>query len=172
MINPFRKSYTPQEMSFFRFLSKVKVFEDLDYKEMSFFLPFMHEREYKKDEIVFFRGDPSQAFYIIKKGRVCLTVDIEDKFEVLAELKTNQAFGDNAFINNSSRIYTSLVTSDEAILYVIPQVNIHEVFDREVEVKAKMMYSLASLYNDYTSSLFKAYKATFGFFDLGQVYKL
>jgi CRP-like cAMP-binding protein len=150
----------------------VRIFEDLDYKEMSFFLPFLHEREYKKDEVVFFRGDPSQAFYIIKKGRVCLSVDIEDKFEILAELKTNQAFGDNAFLNNTRRIYSSMVTSDEVLLYVIPQVNIQEIFDREVEVKAKMMHSLASLYNDYTNNLFKAYKETFGFFDLGQVYKL
>jgi CRP-like cAMP-binding protein len=171
MINPFKKTFTPQEMSLFRFLSKVKVFEDLDYKELSYFVPFLHEREYKRDEIVFFRGDPSQAFYIIKKGRVSLSVDIEDKFEMLDELKTNQSFGDNAFLNNTRRIYTSMITSDEAILYVIPRVNIHEIFDREVEVKAKVMQSLSSQYNEYTTNVFKAYQSSFGFFDLGKVYK-
>jgi len=171
MINPFRKTYTPQEMSLFRFLSKVKVFEDLDYKEMSYFVPFLHEREYKKDEVVFFRGDPSQAFYVIKKGKVSLTIDIEDKFEILDELKTNQSFGDNAFLTNTKRIYTAIVKSDEAILYVIPRVNIHEIFDREVDVKAKVMYSLSSQYNEYTTNLFKAYQSSFGFFDLGQAYK-
>jgi CRP/FNR family cyclic AMP-dependent transcriptional regulator len=54
MINPFKKSYTSKELNTFRFLSRISLFERLNYKEMSYFLPYFYLREYKKDEVVFF----------------------------------------------------------------------------------------------------------------------
>ena len=59
MINPFKKSYTQKELNHFRFLSRIKLFERLNYKEMSLFLPYFYLREYKMDEVVFFRNDPA-----------------------------------------------------------------------------------------------------------------
>ncbi len=171
MINPFKKSYTHSELSMFRFLSKVKIFEDLDYEEMSWFIPLMHEREYKRDEVVFFRGDPSQALYIVKKGKVLLNIDIEDRFESLAEADTNTAFGDNSLLKEADRVYTAVAASKSVELFVIPRVNILEVFEKDVKIKAKMLNSLADLYNQYNVNLFKSYRSAFGFFELGMVYR-
>lgn len=171
MKNPFKKSFTQSELNLFRFLARVKLFENLEYDELALFIPVMYEREYKLDEVVFFRDDPSQALYIIRKGEVSLSVDIGDKFENLTTVGTNKAFGDNALVDDGRRIYTAIVTSETADMYVIPQDNIQNIFSKNTEVKAKMLYSLAELYNSYTVNLFKAYKSSFGFFDLGQAYK-
>ncbi len=171
MLNPFKKSYSSQEISLFRFLNKVKLFESLSYEELSEFVPHMYLRSYKVNEVVFFREDPSNALYIAKNGRVSLNIDVGDNFQSLTTIKSGEAFGDNALIPDTKRIYTSVVISDSADLYVIPQVNIEEIFEGEPRIKAKMMTSFAEVYNEYTVSIFKAYRSSFGFFDLSQAYQ-
>ena len=170
MINPFKKSYTPKELNIFRFLARIKLFENLSHEEMSYFLPYLYLRNYKQDEVIFFRNDPSHALYILKTGRVSLNIDVKDKFEILGIMKPGIAFGDNALLKNTKRIYSALTVSDLAELYVIPQVNILEIFNDHATIKAKMLNSLAELYNTYTENLFKAYKSSFGFFNLGEAY--
>lgn len=137
---------------------------------MALFTQHMYLRTYNQNEVVFFRGDPSYALYIVKNGLVSLTIDVKDKFEELTSVSSCHTFGDNSFLEHSERIYSSIITSEKADLYVIPQANIHEIFESHPRIKAKIMTSFAELYNEYTSNLFKIYKSTFGFFELGMVY--
>ncbi|MFC2186030.1 cyclic nucleotide-binding domain-containing protein [Peijinzhouia sedimentorum] len=171
MINPFKKRYTDKELVLFRFLRKIKVFERLNNKELSVFLPYLYLRHYTAEEVVFFRNDPANAFYIVKSGRVALTVDVNDTFEALTEITANKAFGDNSLLENAQRIYTAIVKSESADIYVVPHVNLMEIFQDHIEIQAKVMTSLSELYNGYTQNLFRAYQASFGFFDLSQTYK-
>ena len=169
-VNPFQKTYSEQEIATFYFLRQNTLFQTLTDEELAEFLPFMHLRTYKENEIVFFRGDPSQALYLIKKGRVALTIDIEDKFETLTKLNVTASFGDNALHDSASRVYTAITVSDHCHLYVIPSTNIQEIFSEHIQIKAKMMTVMASYYTAYMSNLFKAYKENFGFFDLGMIF--
>ncbi len=171
MINPFKKSYSIKELNLFRMLSKVKPFERLNYEEMALFLPHLYLREYTIEEAVFFRNDPSNAIYIVKSGKVTLNIDINKSFEVLQVLKSGGYFGHNALIENSVRVYTAIVISEVSELYVLPKVNIMEVFDRRARVKAKMMTSLAELYNEFNQSIFKTYRSSLGFFNLSDAYQ-
>src|SRR5690606_36757851 len=110
-------------------------------------------RKYKENEVVFFRNDPSHAFYILKNGEVTLNIDIQDKFEVLSRITLGKRFGDNVLLKNTKRIYSAVVISEDAVIYVIPQVDILEIFEENVHVQAKMLTSLASVYNGYTENL-------------------
>lgn len=170
LINPFRKVYTVQEREIFHFFKKVKLFERLTEKEMEDFLPFLHLREYKQNEVIFFRNDPSQALYIVKSGLVELNIDHQDSFEVLTMVKKGFAIGVNALLENSERVYNAVVRSKEAWLYIIPQVNILEIFKYKVHIQAKMMTSLAELYDENTKNLFNSYRKHIGLFHLGEAY--
>lgn len=170
MINPFKRSYTPEENALFKYMAEIKLFERLTYDELAHFTPYMFLRSYNQDEVVFFRNDPSQALYLIKNGVITLNIEMNEKFEVLTTMGRGQAFGDNTLLENTRRIYTSIVTSERAEIYVLPQVNLFDVFENHPNIKAEMMNSLAELYNGYTVNLFKAYRSSFGFFDLGQAY--
>ncbi|MEN7549264.1 cyclic nucleotide-binding domain-containing protein [Rapidithrix thailandica] len=170
MFNPFRKTYSSQERATFEFLSKNHFFAPLEDHEKAEFLPFMYLRKYQKNEAVFFRGDPSQAFYLIKKGAVSLNIDVEDKFENLVKLREGDSFGDNALMDSAYRIYNAICVSEGCELYVIPTTNIQEIFEDNVNIKAKMMYAMAEYFDRYFASLFKAYKESFGFFDLGRAF--
>ena len=170
MINPFKKTYSEEELQLFRFLSRIKIFERLTYDELALFVPYMFKRTYVQDEAVFFRNDPSQALYLIKSGSVSLNIDLQDKFEMLSILNKGQAFGDNALLENTRRIYTTIVVTEKAEIYVIPQINLLDVFQNHPNIKAEVLNSLAEIYNAYTSNLFNAYRSSFGFFNLGEAY--
>ncbi len=170
MLNPFRKSYSADELDTFRFLTKCKLFADLTHDELYLFLPYLYLREYKENEVVFFRDDPSQALYVVKSGKVSLSVDLRDKTEFLTTALQMNSFGDNALVPRSKRIYNAVVTSEIAELYVIPQANLLATFERYPVIKAKMYAALSMSYNQYMVNLFKAYKSSFGFFDLSSAY--
>lgn len=171
MINPFSRTFSEQELEVFQFLSQVNFFERLKNLEMARFLPAIQYRKYAKEEVVFFRGDPSQALYIVTKGIIHLTLDVKDTFEVIKEARRGEAFGENSFIENTTRIYTAIVNSDQAELMVIPHFAIQEVFDSHPAIKAKIMTSLAEYYNENNRRLFKSYKSSFGFFNLGEMFE-
>ena len=170
MKNPFKKTYSDKELQLFRFLSRIKLFERLSYDEMALFTPYMFKRTFMQDEVIFFRNDPSQAIYLIKNGSVSLNIDLQEKMEVLAILNKGQAFGDNALLENTQRIYTSIVITEKADIYVIPQVNLLDIFENHTNIKAEMLNSMVELYNSYTMNLFNAYRSSFGFFNLGEAY--
>lgn len=170
MINPFKRTYSVKELNLFRFLAKNPLFEELTKAEMIVFVPYMHLRTYEKNEAVFFRNDPSRALYVVRTGRVTINLDVAGKFEFLKFAKPTESFGNNALLTSATRVYNAIVDSDYSDLYVIPQVNILEIFETHPEIRAKMLTALAELYNQSTMSLFRAYQSTFGFFDLGQAY--
>jgi len=171
MLNPFSKTYTEEDQQMFDFLGLVKFFERLRNKEMSRFLPGIHHRKYLRDEVVFFSKDPSQALYLVKKGEVCLTIDIKDSFETIMEIKKGEAFGENSLLVNTKRTYTAIIRSEEAELIVIPHFSIMEIFDSNPKIKAKMMTSLSEYYNENNQRLFRSYRESFGFFSLRQMFE-
>jgi len=170
MLKIFQKKYSEEDLFLFNFLRKNRLFEKLSDDELSYLAPYLYLRKYHENEVVFFTGDPSNALYIIKSGLVALNLDVKNDFEKLETLRSGRLFGDNALLKETKRIYTAIVVTEEAELYVIPKANLMEVMNDHVEVKAKLMAAFAEMYNEYMTNLFKTYKSSLGFFDLGTVY--
>jgi CRP/FNR family cyclic AMP-dependent transcriptional regulator len=171
MLNPFSKTYDEDQLRTFDFMQGINFFERLRQKELARFLPAMHHRKYLRDEVVFFSKDPAQALYLIKTGKVNLTIDIKDNFETIMEVNRGEAFGENSLLENAKRTYTALIVSDEAELIVIPHFAIQEIFDSNPKIKAKMMTSLAEFFNANNQRLFRSYRESFGFFSLRQMFE-
>ncbi len=170
MFNPFKKTYSKQEEELFAFLRQNRLFQKLNNEELYEFLPFLYPRNFEQNEVIFFRGDPSQAFYLVREGVVSLSIDTQETFEELTQVHSTQGFGENALIEGSTRIYNAVCHSERCSLFVIPTTNISEIFEDHVHIKAKMMYALAHYHNQYMGNLFSAYKSSFGFFNLGMAY--
>ncbi len=170
MFKLFAKKYSNRERALFRFLRKNNLMDKLTDKELEEFIPFLHVRKYHYNEAIFFRNDPSQALYIILNGRVKISIDVEEQFEDLLELSDGESFGDNAILEYSFRSYNAICSTDSCELYVIPQVNIMDIFSHNIEIKAKMMQGLARYYDRYLLNLAKSYRDTFGLFNLSNVY--
>lgn len=170
MFNPFRKTYSKVEEEMFAFLAMNHLFSGLTKKEITLFLPYLHLRKYRKGEIVFFRNDPNQALYIMKEGLVELQLDIDDHFETIARIGKYFSFGNNSLLGKGKRNYTAVVNSKTCELYVLPQVNILNIFEDKRNTKAKMLQALCEIFNNNSKSLLEAYQATHGFFDLKEMY--
>ena len=166
MKNPFQRSYSPAELQLFDFLSEVKLFQRLNKEQKSFFLPYLYLRQYKQDEVVFFRGDPAHALYVVKEGAISLVLDVDQDFEKLATACPKQSFGNNALIKDAERLYSAIIESDEAELYVIPHVNINDIFSEKSKIKAKMFDALAQMYEQHVENLYESYRSSKGFFSL------
>jgi CRP/FNR family transcriptional regulator, cyclic AMP receptor protein len=171
MINPFAKKFSSEELELFKFLSKIKFFEKLKNEEMAYFIPSIHFRKFQKDEVVFFRNDPSQAFYMVKSGVVKLAIDVKGEFETILTIKAGGSFGENSLLEGAKRIYTAIASSDEVELMVIPRFSIQEIFNSHQRIKAKMMTSLAEFNDRNNQRLFKSYKNSFGFFNIGEMFE-
>lgn len=170
MLRIFKKTYSEKELVLINFLRKNRLFEKLTDEELLRFLPYLYLRKYRQNEVVFFTNDPSHAVYIVKTGIVSLNIDLKDSFEKLMTLRQGKLFGDNAILPGTKRIYTSIVETEEAELYIIPKVNLTEIMNDHSEIMAKIMTAFAETYNEYTTNLFKTYKSSLGFFDLNTVY--
>ena len=170
MINPFAKNYTEKETKIFNFLSDIPVFSGLSNKEMSEFIPFMHERNYNQNECIYLRDDPSRAMYIIKRGEITLTIDINESVEELSVVRGGSALGKSCLLSGAKRLTNAVVTSEKAELYVIPQMNFFDIFDHKPGIRVKMMSALAKEYNEFNSKLFKTYRKYYGIFELKHLY--
>ncbi|MFY0625039.1 MAG: cyclic nucleotide-binding domain-containing protein [Reichenbachiella sp.] len=171
MFNLFSKKYSQEELNHFEFLSTVRPFESLDNSELELFLPIMYLRNYNKDEVVFFNGDPSQALYIVKSGEIKLSIDVKGKTEDITNVIPGRAFGFNSFLKETKRYFNAIVKSEGAEIFVLPRINISEILENHHEVKAKVMSSMVEKYNYHTENLFKAYSQNFGFFELNKIYE-
>ncbi|NJO02375.1 MAG: Crp/Fnr family transcriptional regulator [Bacteroidia bacterium] len=165
-MNPFRRSYTQVEQNYFKFLSKFKLFERLNRAEMLLFIPHLHLRNYRINEVVFFRNDPSQALYLIKSGELTMLLDVGDHFETVVGFGPLVSVGNNSLLEDSKRIFTAVVSSVVCEIYVLPRVNILDIFEQNPLIRAKMMESLAELLNENFSVMLRAYQVSHGLFDL------
>jgi CRP-like cAMP-binding protein len=171
LFNPFAKSYSQQERNLFRFLRKNAYFRKLSDEELSNFLPHLYVRNYSRNEAVFFRNDPSQALYFVKEGQVQLNIDVaEDSLEQLCTHEVGSCFGQNALLENTQRIYNAISSAERTELYVLPQVNVMEVFTEAPKIRAKVMTALSENYFHEKERLFKRYRQSYGFFELGTAY--
>lgn len=167
--NPFARHYSPSERRMFSFLRQNILLRTLTDEELVVLIPHIYERVYQKNEVIFFRNDPSQAFYIIRTGRVMLTLDTGDRFEKLITLSRYNYFGENALMNETSRAYNAISVSEKTEIYAIPQVHLTEIFEDEPQIRAKITEALATVYERQLGNIFRAYSESFGFFDLGRV---
>lgn len=168
--NPFKRTYAAKDLERLEYLAQIKIFKALTLNELALFLPYIHERSFSKDEIVFFRGDPSLALYLIRAGEISLTLDYQNDLEELTSVRAGRAMGESCLLKGTKRLFNATVASESSDMYVIPQLNIHEIFDNSPLVKSKMFEALSEIYHSYNHDLFQAYRKSLGFFHLPMVY--
>ena len=63
-------------------------------------------QHYNKGEQIYFQGDPSKQFFIIKEGRVCAYFISEAGSKMTLEIiEKGRIFGESSFLSQSSHIY-------------------------------------------------------------------
>jgi CRP-like cAMP-binding protein len=99
-------------------LRAVALFQGLDSKDLEQILAISESVLIEKGECVFEEGDRGDHFYIIVRGSIELRKAGPDGGKKLAVLKTGQAFGEMALLNQTPRSASALAAEDTFMLSV------------------------------------------------------
>lgn len=126
-------------------LRRSHLFRDLDPEVVRLLAERAASRRYKKGERVFHQGDPGDAMYVVKEGRVKVVVVSEAGEEmVLATLGPAQSFGELALIDDHPRS-AGAVAVETTTLLVITRRSLSEALTLHPEIAQKLLKSLGAV---------------------------
>src|SRR3954471_266805 len=92
-------------------LARVGLFADLTTAELVGLAALMRPRPYAKDEVIYLRGDPGTAFYVIATGRVKIALTSpEGKELILRRLGPGGFHGEIALLDDEPRSADAVAT--------------------------------------------------------------
>lgn len=92
-------------------LAKVGLFADLSEAELLSLAALMRPRPYAKDEVIYLRGDPGTAFYVIASGKVKITLTSPDGKElILRRFGAGDFHGELALLDDEPRSADAIAT--------------------------------------------------------------
>ncbi|MBV9580870.1 MAG: Crp/Fnr family transcriptional regulator [Chloroflexi bacterium] len=98
-------------------LANVGLFADLSPAELNGLAALMRPRTYARDEVIYLRGDPGTAFYVIATGRVKITLTSPDGKElILRRLGPGDFHGELALLDDEPRSADAVATESSALL--------------------------------------------------------
>src|SRR6185437_13164269 len=98
-------------------LAKVGLFADLSIAELEGLAGLMRPRPYARDEVIYLRGDPGTAFYVIASGKVKIALTSPDGKElILRRLGPGGFHGELALLDDEPRSADAIATESSVLL--------------------------------------------------------
>ena len=98
-------------------LAEVGLFADLTTAELIGLAALMRPRAYAKDEVIYLRGDPGTAFYVIASGKVKIALTSPDGKEIiLRRLGPGGFHGELALLDDEPRSADAIATEPSVLL--------------------------------------------------------
>ncbi|MDA8134329.1 MAG: cyclic nucleotide-binding domain-containing protein, partial [Desulfobacteraceae bacterium] len=97
------------------FLSKVPLFSSISLPQLREIASCFISMELKKDSIVFYEGDSSDALYVIRSGAVLIYSEKKEGSSFQVELRRGDFFGEMALLSDLPRNATARVTLDATV---------------------------------------------------------
>jgi len=98
------------------FLKKLEIFQDLEEPKIKKLADMIQPLDFSENEVVFKQGDPADAFYMIKEGKVKVVKEMDGEQKVIVELGPGSFFGEMALIEGKPRNATIICTTDAKLL--------------------------------------------------------
>ncbi len=123
-------------------LKRIPLFQDLSRKELRQLERILHQRTYRKDEVIFNEGEPGVGMYIIESGEVRITLG-EDK-RLLAVLSKGDFFGEMALLLEAPRT-ASAIASKPSVLYGFFQPDLFNILETYPRTGNKILLRLSQM---------------------------
>jgi CRP-like cAMP-binding protein len=123
-------------------LKKLRLFQNLNDEELGVVSRLLMIEKYPKEHVLFRRGDRGDKLYIISKGAVRISLEIEHmKEEALAVLNAGEHFGEMAIVDDAPRSADVIIHEDVELL-VISRDSFNEISLRHRDIAYKMFWVL------------------------------
>lgn len=104
------------------FLSSLELFENLSASQQQLLSQLLHERQYKKGEVIFAEGDPASAVYLLQEGEVkVIKGEGEEGENKLEELEASDSLGELALCYDHRRTATARTQTPTTIQIIFRQ---------------------------------------------------
>ncbi|HYB74044.1 MAG TPA: Crp/Fnr family transcriptional regulator [Candidatus Sulfotelmatobacter sp.] len=101
------------------YLRQVPIFCMLEPGHLTILADMAHHQRYRKGQMIFYRGDPGNAMYVLMNGSVRLTLPSEAGPEVLvAVLRPGEHFGELAVLDGRPRYVTAVAAEAAEVLAI------------------------------------------------------
>src|SRR3979411_2265064 len=120
-------------------LAQVGLFVDLTTAELVGLASLMRPRPYAKDEVIYLRGDPGTAFYVIASGKVKIALTSPDGKElILRRLGPGGFHGELALLDDEPRSADAIAT-EASVLLVLQRDAFRQFLADHPEVATKLL---------------------------------
>lgn len=101
------------------YLRQVPIFCMLEPNHLTILADMTHHQHYRKGQMIFYRGDPGNAMYVLTRGSVRLSLPSETGSEVLvAVLRPGEHFGELAVLDGRPRYVTAVAAEAAEVLAI------------------------------------------------------
>ncbi|WP_449538191.1 Crp/Fnr family transcriptional regulator [Ferdinandcohnia sp. Marseille-Q9671] len=124
------------------YISLVPIFQGLNEKELKILKNVTQIREYRKGDIIFREGEPSETLYIISEGLIKITKVAEDgKEQIVRLLFPYDFFGHSAMLQAENH-YANAVAINDTIIYTIQKQDFLNTLERNHKMTLRFMRAL------------------------------
>lgn len=111
-------------------LSTIPIFSTLTASELKEIEPYLSSVHYKKKEIIFSEGDPSEWLYIVAEGKAKITKLSQDGKEIILEIIAAMDFFGGLAVLRGFPYPANAVAMEEARVLKLSRSNLLRIFDR------------------------------------------
>jgi CRP-like cAMP-binding protein len=126
-------------------LALLSAFEGLSRNELRLVERMLHERRYRKGEIVFNEGEPGAGMYIVLSGEVEITRKMNGTDDAsLAIIKERSFFGELALLDEIPRSASAIAKTD-SVLFGFSKPSLEGLCNRNPRLGIKIVANLSRL---------------------------
>jgi CRP-like cAMP-binding protein len=138
-----RRSVTAGVPATAELLARVGLFTGLSSAEVTGLANLMRPRAYARDAVIYLRGDPGTAFYVIAAGRVKIALTSPDGKElILRRLGPGDFHGELALLDQEPRSADAIAT-EPSVLLVLQRDAFRQFLAEHPAVAAKLLATLS-----------------------------
>ncbi len=93
-------------------------FKNLSNKSIRLLMKVLHNRIYAANEYVFFQGDPGIGLYLIIRGEISITEEMDGERFDLALLSRGDFFGELALLDDEKRSASAIALKDSQLAVI------------------------------------------------------
>ena len=109
---------------------KIPIFSTLNASDMEEVKPYLIPAKFKKKEVIFSEGDPSDWLYVVTKGKVKITKLSQSGREIILEIIPPMDFFGGVAVMRGFPYPANAVAMDDAELLKISRSNLMRILDR------------------------------------------
>src|SRR5260370_22420672 len=124
-------------------LAQVGLFVDLTTAELEGLASLMRPRAYAKDEVIYLKGDPGTAFYVIASGKVKIALTSPDGKElIIRRLGPGDFHGELALLDDQPRSADAVAT-EQSVLPVLQRNAFRQFLSAHCDAATKLLATVS-----------------------------